>query len=462
MTTIDPPIDSKIPVIRRLAARLGAQGNLLAVVKSATQVFTIRVVGAGLAYASTVLLARWLGAFDFGIYAYVFVIVTLLGMALSFGFNSAGLRLMPDYLARRRWGRLTGFLLESYGFIVLLSTLGAVAGAAIVYALRGIIEPYYVVPALVGLLCVPVWSLLNQGESVARAFGWVHLAYIPNYILRPALLILFVGGVALLGRHADATAALWGMVVACSIAVVGQGILIYSGVRRRVPASAPKFHTRFWVTTSLGFLAIDGFRMLLDNADVLMIGRLLDPHSIAIYFAAIRTAGLVSFVSFSMIALAVPKFSEIHVTGTREELQKFVSGVLQVVFWPSLLTALALAAIGPFVLGLFGEGFAAGYPTMLVVLTGLVLRAASGPVEYLLNMTGHHRDTIRVYAVASVATVVLDLLLIPQFGIIGAAIGSYTAMLSGNVWLYFLVKKRLGVSAFVLPLRFGRRPNAAA
>jgi len=252
------------------------------------------------------------------------------------------------------------------------------------------------------------------------------------------------------------------MVVACSIAVVGQGILIYSGVRRRVPASAPKFHTRFWVTTSLGFLAIDGFRMLLDNADVLMIGRLLDPHSIAIYFAAIRTAGLVSFVSFSMIALAVPKFSEIHVTGTREELQKFVSGVLQVVFWPSLLTALALAAIGPFVLGLFGEGFAAGYPTMLVVLTGLVLRAASGPVEYLLNMTGHHRDTIRVYAVASVATVVLDLLLIPQFGIIGAAIGSYTAMLSGNVWLYFLVKKRLGVSAFVLPLRFGRRPNAAA
>jgi O-antigen/teichoic acid export membrane protein len=244
--------------------------------------------------------------------------------------------------------------------------------------------------------------------------------------------------------------------------VIGQGALIYAGIRRRLPPARPRFHVRFWLTTSVGFLAIDGFRMLLDNADVLMIGRLLDPHSVAIYFAAIRTAGLVSFVSFSMIALAVPKFSEIHVTGTREELQKFVSGVLHVMFWPSLLTALALAAVGPFVLSLFGEGFDAGYPTMLVVLAGLVLRAASGPVEYLLNMTGHHRDTIRVYAVASVATVVLDLVLIPHLGIIGAAIGSYTAMLSGNVWLYFLVKKRLGVSAVVSPFHLRRRREATA
>ena len=196
---------------------------------------------------------------------------------------------------------------------------------------------------------------------------------------------------------------------------------------------------------------IDGFRMLLDNTDVLMIGRLLDPHSVAVYFAAIRTGGLVAFVSFSMIALAVPKFAEIHSTGTRQELQKFVSDVIQLMFWPSLLTAIALAFLGPFVLSLFGADFEMGYPTMLVVLAGLVLRSATRPVEYLLNMTGHHRDTMRVYALAALANIGLNLLLIPAFGILGAAIATYTAMLSANFALYLLVQKRLGVNAFVVP-----------
>jgi O-antigen/teichoic acid export membrane protein len=210
---------------------------------------------------------------------------------------------------------------------------------------------------------------------------------------------------------------------------------------------------RHWFTVSFSFLVIDGFRMLLDNTDVLIIGRLLDPHSVAVYFAVIRTAGLVAFVSFSIIALTVPKFAEIHSTGTRQELQKLVSDSIQLIFWPSLLMAIVLAVVGPFVLSLFGADFEVGYPTMLVVLVGLVLRSATIPVEYLLNMTGHHQDTMRVYAAAAVANIGLNLWLIPTFGILGAAIGTYSAMLGANGCLYMLVKKRLGVNAFVLPFR---------
>jgi len=123
--------------------------------------------------------------------------------------------------------------------------------------------------------------------------------------------------------------------------------------------------------------------------------------------------------------------------------------------------AIVLALLGPFALSLFGAGFEKGYPAMLVVLTGLVLRSATIPVEYLLNMTGHHTDTMRVYALAAVANIGLNILLIPTYGILGAAIATYTAMLSGNFCLYLLVRKRLGVNAFVFPLR-RRTVNATA
>jgi O-antigen/teichoic acid export membrane protein len=450
-----------LQTLHRFARLRGSQQHLYAILKSAVQVFAIRVVGAAITYASMVFLARWLGSYNFGIYAYVFVIVTLLGLAFSAGFNSSTLRFASSYLARKKTRRLSGFLTQSYGIVLSLSLLGALLSAGLILAFRDSIEPYYVEPLLVGLLCVPVWTLLNQCEATARALGWVNIAYIPGYILRPLLVTAFVGTLVLLGGTADAVAALWAMIAACTIAALIQGFLVYSGSRQHLAKVKPAFHTRHWFAISFGFLMIDGFRMLLDNTDVLMIGRLLDPHSVAVYFAVIRTGGLVAFVSFSMIALAVPKFAEVHSTGTREELQKLVSGVIQLVFWPSLLVAGMLALLGPLVLSLFGAGFEMGYPTLLVVLTGLVLRSATSPVEYLLNMTGHHRDTMLVYALAAVANIGLNLWLIPAFGILGAAIATYTAMLSGNICLYVLVRKRLGVNAFVFPL-WPRRNMAAA
>jgi len=452
MTVMDAPIETAVNPFRRLTRLLTSQQNLYAVLKGAAQVLAIRLLGAGLTYASMVLLARWLGSYNFGIYAYVLVIVTLLGLAFSVGFNSSGLRFVSSYLARKKLRRLSGFLRQSHKIVLALSVLGALIGLSLVYALRNVIESYYVAPLLVGLLCVPVWTLLNQLEASARAFGWVNVAYVPGYILRPLLLIGFVGGIVLFGGTADAVSALWALIGACAVGATVQGLLVYSGTRQQLRDVKPAFHTRVWFAISFSFLMIDGFRMLLDNTDVLLIGRFLDPHSVAVYFAVIRTAGLVGFVSFSVIALAVPKFAEIHSTGTKEALQKLVSNVTQLMFWPSLLAALALACLGPFLLSLFGADFASGYPTMLVVLTGLVLRSATLPVEYLLNMTGHHRDTMRVYALAALANIVLNLLLIPAFGIIGAAVGTYVAMIGGNVVLYRLVQKRLGVDACVFPL----------
>lgn len=449
--------DRHAPLLARLAARgrrlRDAQHDLFVLVKSAVQVFGIRLVGAALTYASMIVLARWLGAHDFGIYAYVSVVATLLGIALSFGFNSSALRFVASYRARNKIRRLAGYVRRSIAIVLPLSTLGAAAGVGLLFALRGFIEPYYFWPLVVGMLSVPVWTLLNQFESIARAFGWLKIAYVPGYILRPLLLVVFAAGFMLFGGRADAVAAVWAMIGACAVAALAQAVLVYRGVRAQLAGTPPAFHSRYWLTVSLGFLVIDGFRMLLDNTDVLLIGRFLDPHSVAIYFAVVRTCGFVAFVSFSITAFAVPKFSAIHSAGSREELQAFVSSTVQMMFWPSLAMAGALALAGPFVLALFGKGFEAGYPTMLVVLTGLVLRAAAGPVEHLLNATGHHREMVKVYGVAAAANVALNLVLIPTCGIVGAALASYAAMLGANARLYVLVKQRLGVSAFIWPVR---------
>jgi O-antigen/teichoic acid export membrane protein len=435
---------------QRLLARLTAQRDLRTVVAGAAQVLAIRMVGALLAYVSMALLARWLGTFHFGIYAYVWVCIVTLGMALPLGYNTAVLRFVPDYMARARWSRVRGYLRVSFATVVLAGISGALLGALLLWAGRSLFEAYYFTPMLIGVACMPLAALLGQMEATARAFGTVHLAYAPNYIVRPLVVMVAIGVIVWLRGRPTAEDALWAVFAACLLAVAGQGALLLREKRRHVRDVRPVYHTRAWASISFSFLMIEGFRMVLENADVLLLGRLLDPHMVGIYYAAIRTGGLIAFIYFAVAALAVPRFAQIHATGTREEMQRFVSGIIKLMFWPSLAAAAALAVVGPFALALFGPGFESGYPVLLIVLTGLVVRSATGPVEYLLNMTGHQMDTVRVWSAAATASIVLNLVLIPRFGMLGAAAATYGSIVAANLALCVCVRRRLRVTALVL------------
>ena len=141
MSPIDTYLNPSVTLFQRVTRLLASRSDILALLKSAVQVFAIRLIGAGLSYASVIFLARWLGAYNFGIYAYVLVIITLLGLALSFGFNSSTLRFVASFLARKKFRRLSGFLKQSFGTVLGLSLLGALCGAGLIMALRNVIQP---------------------------------------------------------------------------------------------------------------------------------------------------------------------------------------------------------------------------------------------------------------------------------------------------------------------------------
>ena len=429
--------------------RLASQHDLAAVLKGAAQVLAIRLAGAGLAYATMILLARWLGAFEFGIYAYIWVWLIVLMPPLSLGYSSSCLRFLPDYFARAKWARLHGFLIQGYAVSVAVSTLVALIGAASVFVLRDHVATHYFLPLLIGFVSLPLSVLFNQLEGVARAFGWVHAAFLPGYIVRPVLVIAVVGFLYWIEAMPNSVDALWALAAASVATVLVQGAMVLARTRRALPRVKPVYHTRPWAAISLSFVMIDGFRMLLENSDMLLIGELLDPGSVAVYFAAARTAGLIAFLYFAVVALAVPKFSKIRVTGTHEELQRFVSGVIHLMFWPSALAAIVIAMLGPFALSLFGGDFEEGYWVLLVLLIGLVARAAIGPVEYLLNMTGHHADTMRATFAMGLANIGLIVILVPKMGIVGAAISSTDALVGVSLWLAILVWRRLNIVSFV-------------
>ena len=73
-------------------------------------IFIIRVVSAALAYFSQILLARWMGGSDYGIYVYVWTWVLLLGSMMDFGISASAQKIIPEYRTRSEHALLRGFL----------------------------------------------------------------------------------------------------------------------------------------------------------------------------------------------------------------------------------------------------------------------------------------------------------------------------------------------------------------
>ena len=113
METPSEPASWRAKVIAPLRAALGGSSENSVTNRLAGTIFIIRVLSAALAYLAQILLARWMGGSDYGIYVYVWIWVLLLGSLLDFGIaasactcwrsgSGASLRVSAAAAARRR------------------------------------------------------------------------------------------------------------------------------------------------------------------------------------------------------------------------------------------------------------------------------------------------------------------------------------------------------------------------
>jgi O-antigen/teichoic acid export membrane protein len=144
---------------------------------------------------------------------------------------------------------------------------------------------------------------------------------------------------------------------------------------------------------------------------------------------------VLTFLFGALTAALEPTVARLHAAGERAGLAATVAGSAGSTFLLSAGLALALAVAGPAYLGLFGPGFAAGYPAFLVLLLGWLACIACGPAQVVLLMTGEARAAALLFAGGTGLNLTLALALIPLAGPLGAALASAAAVaLTGLGW----------------------------
>jgi len=460
VTVTDAPSTTAPPagVMARLRSMLGGSGEASLTKRLAGTIFIIRVISAALAYLSQILLARWMGGSDYGVYVYVWTWVLLLGSMMDFGISASAQKIIPEYRACGEHELLRGFLSGSRWMTFAVSALVSVLLAIAVDGLSPWIDANAITPLFIGCLTLPAFVVANTQDGIARSHDWMRLGLMPQFIVRQSLIIGFTAGAFALGFDLGATPAMLASAAAVWIAMIGQMVVLNRRLGRHIKPGPKAYDFRGWLAISLPILMVEGFYLLLSYTDVLVLQQFRSSEEVGVYFAVVKTLALVSFVHYAMSATTAHRFAEYHASGDRARLSAYVAHAIKWTFWPSLAATILLLAMGKPLLWLFGPQFVVGYDIMFVAAIGLVVRSAIGPVERLLNMLGHQHICALAYALAFAMNVVLCVTLVPRFGGHGAAAATSVSLAFETVLLFWIVRKRLGLHV----LAFGKAASTSS
>jgi O-antigen/teichoic acid export membrane protein len=152
-----------------------------------------------------------------------------------------------------------------------------------------------------------------------------------------------------------------------------------------------------------------------------------------VYTAATRflVAGQLGNMAISMAAQ--PRFTELFALGDRRSaniIYQVTTAWLVLLVWPLYMLAIVY---GPIVLSVFGHSYKAGADVMLILGATMLLATACGQVDMVLITTGRSSWSLINGLLAVGVNVGLDLVLIPRYGITGAAIGWAIAIMVTNL-----------------------------
>lgn len=424
----------------------------------------IQVLNRVLTLALGIVLARGLGVEGYGTYAYAFAIMSLLMVVAEAGVPRLLLREVAAAHGQKRWGLLRGALIRAGQFVLLASVSVSVVGLLVLLAIADRLSAAQFYTTLLMLLVLPLAALTKTIASAMRGLHRVVVGQSVDMLLRPLLVLAGVGSIFLLAPALRQPQ----YAMAAQLAAAGVVLLVGGWILSRYLPTASRFEpveyrSRQWLKSALPFTLIGGAGIINNQADIIMLGWFGSAAEVGIYRVAVQGATLVAFGLLSANAVIAPHFARLYAQGETEKLQRLVTASARVVLLATLPLALGLVFAGDtIVTWVFGAEFAASHLPLAILALGQLGNAAFGSVGLLLNMTGNENQVARIVLQTALLNVVLNSLLIPFYGMSGAAVASTISLLIWNALLFLRVGKSLGINSCALVIKKNRSGNDRA
>ena len=305
----------------------------------------------------------------------------------------------------------------------------------------------------IAAIALPFATLNDVALSVTRAFSKMRPTVLIDSILRCAAQLGAVVLVGSMGAGAVALAGAWTLpyLLTGAMAIVVMIRVLRTRAREwpeHGPGDRPAVRREFWLFTwPRGVARL--CQIAIQRADIIIIAVLLDPAAAAIYTAATRFVVLGQFSQLAIQRVLQPRLTAMlskNEHDTVRDVFKVSTAWSITLSWPLYLVT-AIAA--PLYLQLFGSGYRSDGVTVVVVMAvGMMLAMAAGPLDTLLLMAGGSTTSLWNTITALVVDIGLCFLLIPMWGITGAAVAWSASVVVRNAMTLIQVYRINRVTPF--------------
>lgn len=421
------------------------------VIRGTAGTFVLQFTGMVIRFLTGLLFARLLGVNGLGVIVYAGAWASILVMFGTLGLQQLLIREVAIYLSRKDWSHLLGILRFSRRLVFTLTCVLAAAGAFIAWIVVGDAQDKTALYTFwIVILGVPLMGLTQLRQSAVRGLHRIILGQISDGLAIPLIMLaimatLYFGFSASLSPVQAAT-------IGLAVGLVGFGVgeyLLYRLLPAPTHNAPPASRPQYWLGSAIPMLFISGIEMINAQTDILMLGSMIGKEAVGIYSVAARSAALVIFVWGSVNMVIGPLIAKMYSDGEIARLKMVVRQSALVIFFFSALICLALYLFSKEFITLYGQEFAAGEVALKILLIGNLVNALAGSVGLILKMTGFERDVLWTGILAAVANIALNAVLIPSYGIAGAATATTISISIWPIAAAIMVYRRTGINATV-------------
>lgn len=410
-------------------------------------------------FFSSIIVTRVIGANNYGTFLLANSIFSISHLVATLGLDQGVLRYVSLYSAKNDQARVNGSIL----FCSRVTLVASILVAVILFFFAPLLsnkvfqEPNFIIALRVLIIGLPFFAVAGIYLTSLQGLQLIKLKTLIDMVVLPLsrlvfILILFLLGFKLLG-------VLWATVLS-NVICFALAFYYLQKKRQELSSKIDAICEKRQIITFSSPLFFEGVFFILTNSiDILMLGYFVSSAEVGVYGVALKLCLLVILPLTAFNMIFAPIISNLYSRNEKKTLEKLFKTVTKWISTISLAVFFILALFAKPILSIFGQDFVAGATVLLILLFSKFIDAATGSVGYVLKMSGRPKINMVNSALLCISIIIMNLLLIPKYGITGAAMGTAFSVIMLNIIrlfeLYYFEKIHPYKKSFVKPLVSG-------
>ncbi len=410
----------------------------------------MRLSGAAITVLTQIIIARNLGAEFLAEFLLIIAIANVSAVLLPLGFQSIASYFAADYASKNEFNRLISFRNHAYLFIVTLSIFLTLVFWSLQSIQVSMFQNFTSTALLLALTLAPAIALTFVNSGILVGLRQPFLSLGPDTLARPIIFLISVSFPIYIFSEPASLNMLWIAVIFIWCLALCQAYLLKKLLNEKLNyPSTNQSELKRWFKYAGPWIVIGLISDFFIDLDLIALSGILEKNELAIFGVSLKFLMLIGFAMSTIYTLILPDiFESLNKNLSTEMLAK----IRQASWLSCLIGCLALVGLsllGNWALSLFGPEFKAGLIPLMIMTTGLILRMMMGPASLVLSLYESPFASLPILLLGLLLMIVSNYLLIPSFGLTGAALAIFTTLAFWSIGLWFITIRKTGLNISV-------------